>query len=199
MTWKLYSHPSDAAGSAPEEKTVAEEAPPIEAITPSPDPLAPLQAELATARAESEQWRDRFVRMAAEFDNYRKRTDREKSESVMLAKSSILMEFLPVIDGCERALKSLKESKASGQASLEQYRDGVELLYRQLLDTLARAGVVPIDTIGRKFDPHLHEALGREENSEYEENTVIQELQRGYMFKDRLLRPAQVTVSVRPL
>ncbi len=188
-------HPSDDTGSLAEETQSAEGV--SEAITPSPDPLAQIQAELDEARTESEQWRDRFLRKAAEFDNYRKRTEKEKAESISLGKSAILTEFLPVADACERALQSL-DSSASDQIGLEKYKEGVELLYRQMLDVLARVGVVPIEAVGAKFDPHLHEALMREEDPSSEENTVIQELRRGYLFKDRLLRPAQVTVSIRP-
>jgi molecular chaperone GrpE len=81
---------------------------------------------------------------------------------------------------------------------LAPYREGVELVYRQMLDSLERIGVVPIETVGQKFDPHLHEALTREETSQYEQNTIIEELRRGYLFRDRLLRPAQVKVSARP-
>ncbi len=189
------SYPSDDTGPLTEETPAAEGA--SEAITPSPDPLAQIQADLAEARTESEQWRDRFLRKAAEFDNYRKRTEKEKAESITLGKNAILMEFLPVADACERALQSL-DSAANGQTGLEKYKEGVELLYHQLLDVLTRVGVVPIEAVGAKFDPHLHEALMREEDPSCEENTVIQELRRGYLFKDRLLRPAQVTVSIRP-
>ncbi|HYK87509.1 MAG TPA: nucleotide exchange factor GrpE [Acidobacteriota bacterium] len=187
----------ETADSIPEEVTPAEESPATEAITPSPDPIAQIQTELADARAESEQWRDRFLRKAAEFDNFRKRTDKEKAELAVLAKSTVLTEFLPVADACERALQSLG-SPPEGESGLEKYREGVELLYRQVLDALGRLGVVPIEAIGKKFDPHLHEALMREENPNVEENIVLLELRRGYLFKDRLLRPAQVTVSTPP-
>jgi molecular chaperone GrpE len=197
MTWKPNWRPSDSADSVPEEESSPDEVSASEAITPTPDPLAQLQVELEAAKTEVEQWRDRFLRKAAEFDNYRKRTDREKVESAMLARSSVLLEFLPIADACERALGSINDAPA-GQAGLEQYREGVELLYRQLLDSLARMGVVPIEALGKKFDPHLHEALTREETSAYEEHTILQELRRGYLFKDRLLRPSQVKVSTRP-
>ncbi len=197
MTWKPYFYPSDSTGSIPEEKPLAEDVSVSEEITPSPDPLAQLQADLAAAKIEADQWRDRFLRKAAEFDNYRKRTDKEKLELAMLARSSILTEFLPVADACERALQSIKETQ-NGHAGLERYREGVELLYKQLLDTFTRLGVTPIEALGKKFDPHLHEALVREEDPQHEENTVIQELRRGYLFKDRLLRPSQVKVSTLP-
>jgi molecular chaperone GrpE len=197
MTWKPYWHPSDTTGPLPE-GTVPDEEPSItEAIAPSLDPLAQVQAELSEARTESEQWRDRFLRKAAEFDNYRKRMEKERAESMMLAKSAVLLEFLPVADACERALQSLGD-EAGGEGGLRQYREGVWLLYRQILDVLARLGVVPIEAVGKKFDPHLHEALSRDERLDREENTVIQELRRGYLFRDRLLRPAQVIVSTYP-
>jgi molecular chaperone GrpE len=95
-------------------------------------------------------------------------------------------------------MKSIGDTESPSDG-LEQYQEGFELLYRQLLDTLSRAGVVPIEAEGKPFDPHLHEALTREETPEFKEDTVIEELRRGYLFKDRLLRPAQVRVAVRPL
>jgi molecular chaperone GrpE len=169
-----------------------------ESIAAPVDPSTQLQADLSAAKTEIAEWQDRFLRKAAEFENYRKRTDKEKSDAMMLAKSSVLTEFLPVLDACERALKSFGD--AQGQPnSLQQYKEGVELLYKQVLDTMGRTGVVPMETEGKPFDPHLHEALSREENAEVEENTVVRELRRGYLIKDKLLRPAQVIVSVHPL
>ncbi len=168
-----------------------------ESIVPAPDPVAQLQADLRAARAEAAEWQDRFLRKAAELENYRKRAEKEKTDSMALAKSSVLIEFLPLADACERALKSFDEAPAAS-GTLQQYREGVELLYKQLMDTLSRTGVVPFETEGKKFDPHLHDALSREETTDYEENTIVKELRRGYLFKDRLLRPAQVIVAVNP-
>jgi molecular chaperone GrpE len=182
---------------APEEKSLSEDTQNFESIAPTPDPLAHLQAELSATKIESDQWRDRFLRKAAEFDNYRKRIEKEKADSIMLAKSSVLLEFLSVADACERALESFNDNKDI-QSGLGQYREGVELLYRQMLDVFTRLGVTPIQAKGQMFDPHLHEALAREVTKEFEENTITHELRRGYMFKDRLLRPAQVNVAVRP-
>jgi molecular chaperone GrpE len=196
MTWKIYRHPSDPTGTPIEDEATNGKENAEVGGTP-PDPLAELEARLAAAKAESEQWRDRFLRKAAEFENYRKRMEKEKGESALLAKSSVLMEFLAIVDACERALASFEDAKGKG-TSLDEYRQGVELLYKQVLDTLHRVGVVPIEAQGRDFDPHLHEALAREESSRHEENTVIEELRRGYLFKDRLLRPAQVKVATRP-
>ena len=167
-----------------------------ENVTP-PDPLKQLQGELAAAKAELQQSQDRFLRKAAEFENFRKRMEKEKGDAALLAKSSLLMEFLPIADACERALDSL-ERRQDGSESLEHYRQGVRLLYKQIHDVFTRIGVVPVSARGQKFDPHYHEAIAREEDPEHEENTVTLELRRGYLFKDRLLRPAQVKVATRP-
>jgi len=189
--------PSESSGLDGQTKTTtAEEAIEAKPEQEGPDPLAQLQAGLSAAKTESEQWRDRFLRKAAEFENYRKRIEREKGESVLLAKSSVLAELLPIVDAYERALGSFSGEDAG--ACLEQYREGFLLMYRQLADTLARLGVVPIAARGETFDPNLHEALCREETIEYDENTVMEELRTGYMYGDRLLRPAQVKVAIRP-
>jgi molecular chaperone GrpE len=153
-------------------------------------------SELEAAKVETEQWRDRFLRKAAEFENFRKRSDKERLESSTLVKSSVLLEFLPVADACERALKSI-EDEDDKAGRLQKYRQGVELLYKQLVDTLNRLGVVPIEARGKPFDPHLHEALSNLETQEYEEHTIIEELRRGYLFNGRLLRPSQVVIASR--
>jgi molecular chaperone GrpE len=195
MTWRNSQQPSNLEEANKTQNPEAEEA--GESIASPADPMAQLQADARAAKAEIAEWQDRFLRKAAEFENYRKRTEKEKTESMMFAKSSVLVEFLPIADACERALKIFAESQdASGQ--LRQYQDGVELLYRQVIDALGRTGVVATQTEGKLFDPHLHEALSREETSDIEEGMIVRELRRGYLFKDKLLRPAQVIVSVHP-
>jgi molecular chaperone GrpE len=188
-------HSSDSIDSNPGSE--AGENQEIEVDEVHDGPLAQLLVELGAAKEESDQLRDRFLRKAAELENYRKRTDKERAELVIQAKSGVLLEILPVIDACERAMGSFDEIEDTDQA-LVQYREGVELLYKQLSSTIFRLGVVPIEAKGQKFDPHLHEALTREETVEFEENTVTQELRRGYLYKDRLLRPVQVIVATRP-
>lgn len=155
------------------------------------------KSQLASLKAELQQYQDRFLRKAAEFENYRKRMERERGEAAQLAKSSVLMEFLPIADACERAIESL-DGSAEHSESLEHYREGVRLLYKQIHDVFNRIGVVPLAAKGEKFDPHLHEAVAREEDPEHEENTIVEELRRGYLFKGRLLRPSQVRVAARP-
>ena len=195
MTWRIYQHPSEAEDAKPAPEAANEEN--VESLAAPIDPLAQLEADIEGKKREVAEWQDRFLRKAAEFENYRKRAEKEKTDSMMLAKSSVLMEFLPVADACERALSMLSENKAV-PGGVQQYHEGVELLYKQVLDALGRTGAVPMMAVGKPFDPHLHEALSREETSEFEEGTVIKELRRGYLFKDRLLRPAQVIVAVHP-
>lgn len=195
MTWRIYQYPSDSNGNNGKADTDNKEI--TESITAPMDPMAQLHSDIDKAKAEVAEWQDRFLRKAAELENFRKRSEKEKGDSVLLAKSSILVEFLPVVDACERALKMLDEDQ-NAPDSLQQYQQGVELLYKQMLDALSRTGAEAMETEGKPFDPHRHEALSREETVDFEEGTITKELQRGYLLKERLLRPAQVVVAVRP-
>lgn len=132
--------------------------------------------------------RERHLRLRADFENYRKRAERERNERVRRGVGEALVELLPVADNLERAL--------AAQSGLEDLRRGVEMIARQLADVLARQGVEPIEALGRPFDPQLHEAVAREESDEVEEPTVVGELQRGFLHGDRLLRPALVRVAM---
>jgi len=194
MAWKLYGRPSDETGGPPDAGTTTTESD----RTSSPDSgdarAADLQSQIAALRSQSAVWQDRFLRKAAEFDNYRKRTEREKAESATFARSALLQELLPIVDACTRAQRSF--SRVEENESVRQYREGVELVFKQLGDVLAKLGVVPFDALGEHFDPNRHEALIREENLDAPENTVIEVLRPGYLYKDRLLRPAQVKVAV---
>jgi len=189
--------PPDSAGSVKEaQEEIPEKTEPV-AEEAAADPMAQLQAGIDAAKAESEQWRDRFLRKAAEMENFRKRSDREHAEAATLVQSSILIEFLPIMDACERAMESFRKIDEAHDF-VSTYREGVELLYKQLGNTLKRLGVVPMEVRGKKFNPQFHEALTHLETTEYEDNTVMEELRRGYLFRDRLLRPAQVVVASRP-
>ena len=189
--------PAETAASSPGGSNVSAEETGAGTPAEAPDFESRLEAGLQAAKTESEHWRDRCLRKAAELENFRKRMERERSEAAILVKASVLGEFLPVMDACERALTSFET--ADGQSDrLQKYREGVELLYRQLESTLNRLGVVAMETEGQPFDPHLHEALTYLETMEQEDHTVVQELRRGYMLQDRLLRPAQVVVAKRP-
>jgi molecular chaperone GrpE len=146
--------------------------------------------ELDRLAEERDALRDRLLRTAAEFDNYRKRVDRERRDASERAAEGVLSELLPILDDLERALAA----EASDEAAMA-YRRGVELIHRQLLELLTRRGVKPVETVGHDFDPHLHQAVTTESNPEYRDGEIIQELRRGYLLGDRLLRPAMVKVA----
>jgi molecular chaperone GrpE len=140
--------------------------------------------------AERDQYLDLLRRKTAEFDNYRKRVERERGELNEFAAADVLTEILPVLDNLERAL-----SAAADTSSADAYRQGVELIYQQLLEVLRKRGVTAIDAVGEEFDPHVHHAVSQERSSEHRDGEVIEELRRGYRLGDRLLRPALVKVA----
>jgi len=135
---------------------------------------------------------DRLLRKQAELDNFRKRAQREREEFRQIANESLIRELLPVLDGFERAL----EQRAP--AVPETFYQGMELIHRQLLDVLGRAGLEPMETSGQLFDPHYHQAVETVEDPERRDQEIVEELQRGYMLNRRLLRPAIVRVAVKP-
>ena len=145
-----------------------------------PDPLDDL-------RRERDGLQDRLLRTAAEFDNYRKRMDRERRELAEYTAGEVVSDLLPIVDNLERALQA-----ASADDPL---RKGVELIHRQMLDLLRKRGVKPIEALGADFDPNFHQAVIHEESTEHREGEVMAELQRGYVVGDRLLRPAMVKVA----
>jgi molecular chaperone GrpE len=133
---------------------------------------------------------DRLLRKSAEFDNYRKRVERERVQTAEAAAADLLKELLPLVDNLERALKA-----DAGSDGADAYRRGVELIHQQLLEVLRKRGVRPIEALGSTFDPHYHQAVAHEMAEGYREGEVIEEFSRGYMLGDRLLRPAMVKVA----
>jgi molecular chaperone GrpE len=160
------------------------DAPEPTAVQPEVDP------ELARVTEERDGLRDRLLRVTAEFDNYRKRIDRERREATDRAAEGVLSDLLPILDDLERALAA-----DVGDASAESYRRGVELIYKQILDLLTRRGVKPIEAVGQPFDPHLHQAVASEPVEGVPDGEIVEELRRGYLLGDRLLRPAMVKVA----
>lgn len=154
------------------------------------DEITQLRAEMERLAAEKVELQDLLIRRQAEFENFRKRTERERMEFAQFAGMELIRELLPVADDFERALKA--------DASGVEYKKGVELIYQRFFDLLKRAGLECIDSEGRPFDPNLHQAVDRQETDEVQEHTVLQEYQRGYNYKGRLLRPAMVKVAVKP-
>ena len=155
---------------------------------------AGLQAQVDGLTQEKTSLYDQLLRRQAEFDNYRKRVEREKSEIYQRARAEVLLEFLPVLDNFERALSSLEMSE--GDAKSMQH--GIELIHKQFNDALVKFGLQPVESVGQAFDPNLHEAVTIEPTEEHEENMVLEEFQRGYKLGDRLLRPAKVKVAASP-
>ena len=158
------------------------------------DAQAELQSQVETLAQEKAALYDQLLRRQAEFENYRKRVERERTEDRHKARADLLVELLPVMDNFERALTSLQGSGADAAG----LRHGVELIHRQLKDALTKFGLQPVEALGQTFDPHLHEAVTIEATDEHKENTVIEEFERGYKLGDRLLRPAKVKVASSP-
>lgn len=159
----------------------------------TPDELTLVRAQLVAQEARAKEKDDLLLRERAELENFKRRMQREKSESLRFASEPLLREILPVIDNLERAVAHAKGSEGS-QALVE----GVELVLRSLLDTIGRHGVSRVKAKGEAFDPSLHEAVVQVENTEVAPNTVLDEHQSGYQLYDRLLRPAMVSVSKAP-
>jgi molecular chaperone GrpE len=147
-------------------------------------------AELDQLRTERDELRDILLRRQAEFDNFRKRTERERSEYLQWAGMEAVKDLLPVLDDFERAMRV--------EGGSPEYVKGVEMINTRMLDTLKKLGLEPIESTGKQFDPHLHQAIERVETADAEDGTVLGEFQRGYNFKGKLLRPAMVRVAVKP-
>jgi molecular chaperone GrpE len=155
---------------------------PVAAEPPSTDQLAEIQRE-------RDDFHDRWMRKAAEFDNYRRRIERERREQADEAVVNLLQELLLVVDDFDRALT------AEGGESTAAYRKGVELIHTKLHDLLRKHGVTPIEAIGADFDPNVHQAVVQEVSPDHRDGEVIGEMRKGYMINDRLLRPAMVKVA----
>jgi len=163
-----------------------------EAFDPETADGATLLAKYRELEDELSETQERVLRTAADAENFKKRLQREKEEQTRYANESLMRELLPVIDNLERALEH-SEVGADQGGLLE----GLNMTLKGFLDTLTRFGCTPVETAGKPFDPNFHEAVSQEESADHEPNTVLRELQKGYMLKERLLRPAMVLVSKR--
>ena len=153
---------------------------------------AKADAEMAKLTADLEELRQTLLRRQADFENYRKRIEKERFEDSRRATARVIEGLIPVIDGFEHALAAHRESE------YDNYRKGFELLYKQLLDSVTKLGVERIDPVGKSFDPHLHQAVDRAETTDREDGAILQVFQPGYVFHGRVLRPAMVRVAVHP-
>ena len=137
-----------------------------------------------------EEMQDKYMRQVAEFDNFRKRTDKEKSQMFDQGASSVLEKILPVVDNFERGLAAVPEEEKNSA-----FADGMNMIYKQLLKQMEDLGVTPIEAVGKEFDPNFHNAVMQVDSEEFEEGVVAQELQKGYMFRDTVLRHSMVAVA----
>ena len=167
---------------APEGETT--ESAPEEATPQSPE------EKLEQAQADAAAAHDRYLRASAELENYKKRTQKEMAEFKRFANASLVKEILGVVDNLERAVES-----SNGTNEKEKLAEGLDLTLKELLKIFKTFHVTPIESLGETFDPRYHQAMMQQETSDYPENVVIKELQKGYMIHDRLLRPAMVVVS----
>lgn len=150
------------------------------------------EAEVAKLATDLEELRQTLLRRQADFDNYRKRVERERADDAKRTTARLIEALLPVIDSFEQALAAHRE------AEYANYRKGFELIHKQLVENVAKLGAERIDPVGQPFDPHTHQAMDRTETLEYADGTILQVFQPGYVFHGRVLRPAMVRVAVHP-
>lgn len=160
-----------------------------EALTPEED-FGQLREKLELKEKEAKEHYERYLRQVAEVDNFKKRISRDKDDAIRYANEQLIRDILPVIDNLDRAI-----AHAQGGVNGNPLVEGVELVRKGLLDILHKHGLVPVAAVGEPFDPLKHEAMAQVESDQYEANTVVDEHHRGYVYRDRLLRPALVTVA----
>ncbi|MBI2090359.1 MAG: nucleotide exchange factor GrpE [Deltaproteobacteria bacterium] len=176
---------ADGAETAPEEEAGEQTSPLSE--------VEQLRQQLEAKELEAKENYDRYLRQAAELDNFKKRTAREKTESIRYANETLMREILPTLDNLERAVEH-----ATGGGNGESFVEGIEMVLKGLLEALNRHGLSQIAALGEAFNPEKHEAFAQVERTDCEPNTVVQEHHKGYYLCDRLLRPALVTISKLP-
>lgn len=160
-------------------------------------PEEDLSAQAAVQTKELQELQDRYVRLAAEFDNYRKRVVRERAELIRTAHEGLLLELLPVLDNLERGLAAARVSSESSRAQ-EALVEGVEITLRLFKGILEKEGLKEIESVGRQFDPTVHHAVEQVQTNDHPESTVVEEVLRGYLLDQKVLRPALVKVSTVP-
>lgn len=174
MTTRKHPHEPEPEADRPQEAT------------------APLEAKIAELESANAEAKDRYLRLAADFDNFKKRARQEHLETIQHASTELIGRLLPVLDD----LRNVLDHAPAGVD--ETWLKGLELSVRKLEDALGTHGLEPIESVGAHFDPKLHEAVGHEESTEHPEDTVVSELRRGYRIRDRVVRPALVKVARPP-
>ncbi len=155
------------------------------------DPLKEMEARVESLEQEAKEAHDRFLRVSAEFENYKKRAAREMDNFRKFANESFVKEMLTVVDNLDRAIESSSNDEHANTSVVE----GVNMTLNEILKVFEQFGVRPFESLGKTFDPGFHQAVMQEENEDHPDNTVLNELQKGYLIHDRLLRPAMVVVS----
>ncbi|MCE5167750.1 nucleotide exchange factor GrpE [Paenibacillus profundus] len=158
--------------------------------TQAADESNPLHTELEQAKEQADEHYQRYLRTQADFDNFRRRTMKEKEDLAKYASAKVITELLPVLDNFERALSTGQEASET-----ESFVKGVDMIFRQIQQVMEQEGVQPMNAVGEQFNPEYHQAIMQVESDEYEEGFVVEEVQKGYMLKDKVLRPAMVKVS----
>ncbi|HEV8431598.1 MAG TPA: nucleotide exchange factor GrpE [Pyrinomonadaceae bacterium] len=164
---------------------------------PATAELIATRSELKRVEAENAELKDRLARRQADFENYRKRVDRERGETYNRVVADIAAKLLPVVDNLKRALEAEASVESSESDEFRHFLSGVDLIYKQINGVLDALGVKPIAAVGEQFNPHVHEAVVTEATDDYEPDTVIQEIVAGYRLGDKLIRPALVKVATR--
>lgn len=190
---KAHQDPPDELKTKPQQESPGPDAePPGACFDPETASAEQWAALIESKDTEICQIKDRALRLGAEMENTRKRLERERSECVQFANEAIIRELLPIVDNLERALEH-----APKDSNVQSLTEGVSNTLKAFLDSLARFGCVPFEAIGKAFDPNYHEAVMQEDSNDVPENTVLQELQKGYTLHSRLLRPSIVVISRR--
>jgi len=171
--------------SAPDESSTSDES----SVPDERDDPAELKKLLAEKTALVEEYKERLLRLQADFDNFRRRTRQEKEEIYKYASEKLVVALLPVLDNFELALAAEDDSKSA-------YKAGVQMIYKQLLDILEKEGVKPVPAVGEVFDPAKHEAVAQDNSGQYPPNTIVEEFRRGYTLKDKVIRASMVKVAV---
>ena len=186
------TQPEEENGAADSKETSTSLAGGQADVSPQVDE-AETEDEVARLQADLDRFRDLAMRSQADFENYKKRCAREKNDAVKYANRDLLERLVSIVDNFELGLSAARE-----QSEKSPIYSGMSLVLKQLNDLLAENGLQPIEAVGQKFDPNLHEAIAHEPSAEFPEETVIRQTRRGYRFKDRLLRPSTVVVSSGP-
>lgn len=177
-------------GEEPTEEVFGEAEEEIVAEAPENDELAEVHAKITELEQKLDEAENRYLRLQADFDNSRRRSKLDREAADKYRSQNLITDLLPAIDNFERALKMEADSEQA-----KSILQGMEMVYRSLIDALKKEGADQIESVGKEFDPHIHQAVMQVEDENFDSNTVIEEFQKGYMLKDRVIRPAMVKVN----